>query len=87
MAVKILRHRKLSAGGYQLIVHLDTSKSDGDGNPDPEFVREFTYAPKPAGMTAADYVQMQIHETKLLLQQELAHESAGTKLATEGADL
>lgn len=84
--MRVIRHRKRDDGSYRLLVHTDPMKVDDEGKPDPEFVRRFDWAPKPPGMTQAEYVQMQLREAKLLLQAETA-EGAGSKLASEDIDL
>lgn len=82
----ILKHRKRPDGSFYLAVHLDETKKTGDGQPAPEWVREFEWAPKPANMTVADYVAMQLRETKALLLAESAA-GVGTKLPSEGTEL
>ncbi len=91
MAMQVLKHRKRPDGGYRLIVWTDTTKTDADGQPDPEYVRTQDYGPKPDGMTQADYVAMQKRETKLLLKHEqdfhADQEKEGTSLGGEGETL
>lgn len=87
----ILKHRKRADGSFYLAVHLDETKLL-DGQPDPAWVREFEWAPKPDGTTQADYVAMQKRETKLLCQLALtemnASASAGTAVTgSEGSTL
>jgi hypothetical protein len=62
--MQILKHRRAQDGSYRLLVWLDESKTV-EGAPDPAYVRKFDWAPKPSGVTAADYVAMQKRETKL----------------------
>lgn len=86
--MQILKHRKRPDGSYRLLVWLDETK-ELDGEPDPAYVRRFDYAPKPQGITQADYVAMQRRETKLLLEHEaaVADTSAGTSMQGEGDPL
>ena len=76
----ILKHRKHPNGSFLLRVHLDETKTVDGGQPDPEWVREFEWAPKPDSMTQADYVTQQKRETRLLCQLALdeMNATAGT---------
>jgi hypothetical protein len=84
--MQILKHRRAQDGSYRLLVWLDESKTV-EGAPD--YVRKFDWAPKPSGVTAADYVAMQKRETKLLCEAELAAQQGGqgTTVGTDGEPL
>jgi hypothetical protein len=88
--MQLLKHRKRPDGSYRLLVWLDETKLV-DGEPDPAYVRRFDWAPKPANVSAADYVTMQKRETKLLCEAELAERAAqdnqGTAVGGEGEPL
>ena len=78
----VLRHRKRADGSFRLVIHLDETKLL-DGSPDPAYVRRFEWAPKPDGITQAEYVAMQLREATALIAAE-ATAGEGTKLLTEG---
>jgi hypothetical protein len=86
--MQILKHRRAQDGSYRLLVWVDESKTV-EGAPDPNFVRRFDWAPKPTGVSVADYVAMQKRETKLLCEAELAAQQGGqgTTVGTDGEPL
>jgi hypothetical protein len=86
--MQIWKHRKHQDGSYRLLIWLDETKTV-EGAPDPAFVRRFDWAPKPATVSATDYVAMQKRETKLLCEAELAARDSGqgTAVAGEGDTL
>jgi hypothetical protein len=88
--MQILKHRRAQDGSYRLLIWLDESKTV-EGEPDPNYVRRFDWASKPAGVLVADYVAMQKRETKLLCEAELAELAAqdnqGTAVGGEGEPL
>ena len=77
--MKILRLRLLSTGQYRIVVHLDTSKTDGSGNPDPDYVVELRWPGRPDGMTHAAYLQQERPHIREHCQAVLAF-----RVATEG---
>jgi hypothetical protein len=87
--MRILRLRRLTTNEYRIVVHLDTSKVDEDGNPDPNYLLEIRWPARPDGMTHADYLQQQRPLIREHCQQYLAHESAteGPALPGEGETL
>jgi hypothetical protein len=91
--MQLLRFRKRPDDSIRIVVHLDDTKVTEDGDPDPAWIYEATWSPKPANMTAQAYTDMVKREAKLLAQAELAklqageNENPGTALAGEGATL
>lgn len=75
MAMKITAFDDLNTPGFEVTVHLDTTKLAADGvTPDPAFVRtwqwgSFESSANP-GETKAQYRQRIKNETKLLAQVE-----------------
>jgi protocatechuate 3,4-dioxygenase beta subunit len=80
--MKILRLRRLSSGEYRIVVHLDITKVDGNGEPLPDYVVDLRWPARPDGMTHADYLQQERSTIRSLCQGVLAHREA-----TEGAAL
>lgn len=70
--MKLLRFRRLTDGSIRLIILLDTTKTDAEGNPDEAWLYVLTWAPKPDNVTAVEYRDMIKREAKLLAQAELA---------------
>jgi hypothetical protein len=95
--MKLIKHRKMDDGTYQMAVHVDPDKVLGEdhplvlseetphetGDPDPEFVREFTWPAMPEGqllygteedpgpeMTEKDWIDMQRREAKISIGAE-----------------
>ncbi|QQE80938.1 hypothetical protein [Alicyclobacillus sp. SO9] len=63
------------ATGIQYSVWLDTNKTDSNGNPNPAYVRNYTWAPNnqaQTNLTDAEYQTMTENEVKLLAQSDLA---------------
>jgi hypothetical protein len=87
--MKILRLRLLSNGEYLVVVHLDTTKVDANGEPDPTYVLRLNWNGKPAGMTHAAYLQQERPTIRAMCQQVLARITAteGNALAGEGEPL
>jgi hypothetical protein len=91
--MQLLRFRKQPNDSIRIVVHLDETKTLEDGEPDPAWVYDATWPPKPANMTAQAYGDMVKREAKLLAQAQLAELNAadtddqGTALAGEGATL
>ena len=87
--MKILRLRLLSTGEYRIVVHLDTAKVDGQGNPDPHYVYTTNWPEKPDGMTHSEYLQQQRPRIRQLCQRVLARIEAteGQPLQGEGDPL
>ena len=83
--MKLLKARK-QLDRIDLSIHLDETKTVEDGSPDPEWVREFTWAADPpAGVSEADYLKSIKREAKLLCQQELdATQATGVGAALPG---
>jgi hypothetical protein len=85
--MQLLRFRKLPNDSVRIVVHLDETKLTDDGQPDPEWVYDATWPPKPANMTAQAYTDMVKREAKLLAQAQLAdlqaaeNDNPGTALA------
>jgi hypothetical protein len=91
--MQLLRFRKRDDGSIRIVVHLNETKTLDNGEPDPAWVYDATWPPKPANMTAQAYGDMVKREAKLLAQAELARlqtedsDAAGTALAGEGDTL
>jgi hypothetical protein len=91
--MQLLRFRKRDDGSIRIVVHLNETKTLDNGEPDPAWVYDATWPPKPANMTAQAYGDMVKREAKLLAQAELARlqvedtDDQGTALAGEGATL
>jgi 8-oxo-dGTP pyrophosphatase MutT (NUDIX family) len=91
--MQLLRFRKRPDDSIRIVVHLDDTKVTEDGAPDPAWIYEATWPPKPANMTAQAYGDMVKREAKLLAQAQLAElqdedtDDQGTALAGEGATL
>jgi hypothetical protein len=87
--MRILRLRLLSTGEYRIVVHLDTTKVDGDGAPDSTYVRSFLWPAKPEGMTHAAYLQQERPAIRAVCQRTLIHHEAteGPALPGEGDPL
>ena len=66
----VLKHRKLENGSYFLAVHTDENKTTEEGEPDPQFIREFEWPSRPKGMKVEDYEEMMLREAKLLIEHE-----------------
>lgn len=84
----VYRHRK-RAGSYQLLILTNPELTDAT-NPDPSYLREFTFGPKhDSKMTEAEYVQMQLREAKALIEHDAAQltNALGSKVASEGSEL
>lgn len=89
MAVQLLRFRKAAGtGSYRLVVWLDDTRTVGS-DPDPAWLRRFTFGPPPAGMTEAAYLTAVKREVKQLVQDELARiaDTEGAPLPGEGQAL
>ena len=78
--MKILRLRLLSTGEYRIVVHLDTAKVDGAGQPLPDYVVELRWPAKPDGVTHAAYLQAARPSIRAHCQAVHAH-----RVATEGS--
>ncbi len=84
--MRILRLRLLSTGEYRIVVHLDTTKVDGAGEPLDDYLLEFRIPPKPEGMTHAAYLQQERPRLRQVCQTTLLHRTAteGQALPGEG---
>jgi hypothetical protein len=87
--MKILRLRLLSTGAYRVVVHLDTTKIDVEGQPDGRYVYRLDWPAKPEAMTHAEYLQQERPKIRQLCQGILAHHEAteGQPLPGEGDPL
>lgn len=85
MTMKFLKATQDANGiGYQ--IWLDTSKTDADGNPDPNYVRDYTWTPNDQTQTElsdTQYQTMTINEAKLLAQHDLAQMQAPNPAPTD----
>lgn len=73
---------------YCFCVHLDETKLDANGNPDPAYLKYFAWGKQPpSGQTATQYLASIKNEMKLLCQLDLDTLNAGTALAMEGTVL
>jgi len=87
--LKLLKARE-TPDSYRLAVHLDETKLDNAGNPDPAFVAVYNWnKTRPGGMTKLQHLAQIRTETKALAQAEAARRNAdeGTQLAGEGNTL
>ena len=86
--MKLIKAREL-ATEYRFVIHLDETKVNRDGEPDPTYVFECVWGKEPPeGQTKAQYLAMIKREMKLLAQGELSSRLAtGTILTMEGTIL
>jgi hypothetical protein len=75
--MRLLRFRKLADNSIRIQIHLDETKTLEGGEPDPAWVYDLTWPPKPSNATATDYRDMVKREAKLLAELELAKRQAG----------
>jgi hypothetical protein len=80
--MRILRLRLLSTGEYWIVVHLDTSRVDVEGQPDKRYVYRMEWPAKPDEMTHVAYLQQERPRIRQLCLRVLARLDA-----TEGAAL
>lgn len=87
MAMKVLEARYISGEGYRFVIHLDTTRVDANGVPDPVWVRQWTWgeAPPP-GQTQAAYRQFMRDSVRELARKERRDQQAGTAMAEEGQE-
>lgn len=91
--MKLLKFRRLANGQIRLVILLDSTKVDGDGNPEEAWLYVLTWPAKPDNVTAAVYRDQIKQESKLLAQAELAARLLATDEGTavagggEGSDL
>jgi hypothetical protein len=87
--MKILRLRLLSTGEYRIVVHLDTTKVDAAGNPDPDYIFMANLPAKPEGMTHVEYLTQERPRVRQMCQRFLNHHDAteGPPLPGEGDPL
>lgn len=84
---KILEARYIPKVGYRYRVHLDTSKVNADGEPEEEFVAEWTWGEDPPpGTTPAQYKATIDARMKGLAQAEAESRGLGTPLQSEGEE-
>ena len=92
MAMRLLRLRVVPNVGYRFVVWLDTTKTQRDGSPDPDWVARWTFgATPPAGLSGAQYKANTIALVKALAAEEVAKrtppsDDAGTAAPEEGQD-
>lgn len=85
--MKLLKFRLMANGNIRVVIHLDTTKVDAEGNPDPAWVYELTWPQKPANLGVNAYRDQIKQESKLLAQVELAKRQTpdeGTAVAGAG---
>jgi len=83
MTMKILTAEDRSTEYYYKI-HIDHTKLDKDGKPDPEYVMEFHWGKEPPeGQTDKDYLKAIKREMRLLAKHKL-QEQRVSKLPDEG---
>lgn len=85
----LLRLRKLSTDSYRIVVHLDATKVDAAGKPDPLWLMVFTLPPKPAEVTQGEYLQQERLKVRASCLRRLAELEAteGNALTGEGDSL
>ena len=85
--MKLITARELPSE-YLFRVHVDETKLDGQGNPDPAYVQEFRYGLEPPpGQTTDGYLAAILKEVKALCIQQIETSTEGIALAAEGATL
>lgn len=57
--MRVLRLRLLNTNQYRILVHLDTTQTLEDGTPNPRYLYELRWPPKPDGITHAAYLQQE----------------------------
>lgn len=73
---------------FRFRVHLDDTKVDANGEPDPEWVEEFAWGKEPPpGRTPTQYLADIQREMKMLCEQRLAAKNQGAPLSMEGQTL
>lgn len=83
MPKKVLEAKHIPGVGYRYRVHVDTSKRDTEGNPNPDYVYEWTWgSDPPPGENVAKY-----RENIEAQMQALAEAVAPVAKADEGTQL
>lgn len=84
---KILEARHIPRVGYRYRVHLDTTRVNAAGEPEEEFVAEWTWgeAPPP-GTTPAQYKATIDAHVKRLAEAEAESRGVGAPLSSEGEE-
>lgn len=81
--MKIIEAKDMSTE-YCFCVHIDETKLDANGKPDPAYLKDFTWGKQPPiGQTATQYLTSIKKEMKLLCQLELEKLNVGIPLAME----
>lgn len=84
--MKLITAREHSTA-YRFRVHLDESKTDSQGGPDPAYVKEYRFSKTPPpGQTAAEYLARVLAEVKALAAMSAAADTA-VALPAEGTTL